>query len=487
MTGNRPIAEAPGPSAPLGRALFGLALAGLALVLSSCAGTERPEGEPRHVIFISIDTARADAFGFMGSADASTPRLDELAEESVVFTDYMTVVPTTLASHTTLLTGKHPHSHGTPRNGFMVNRENEMLPEILKREGFHTAGFAGSFALDRRFDFAQGFDHYDQEFEILVGDSGADQNQRLAEDVTDAVLSYLDGLGTKERLFLFAHYFDPHRPYAAPAPFDTIHDGRGREGLVPIPELVRMAVVEPELASREARRHVAQYASEISYTDEHVGRLLDGLRTRGILDEALLVVTSDHGESLWEHEEFFDHGRTVHQSTMHSLCLFRLPGGESGGSRTDEPAANIDIVPTVLSLLGIDLPAETDGIAVEFKDDEELPRDRPRFGQATKPWRGVETDITWHNMLKSRCIRKGPYKLVQTPYLGTEELYDLRSDPSETLDLLGTGEREAHSVAAGLRPVLVEWARSADPLESWFESSQKRETIERLRSLGYLQ
>ena len=237
----------------------------------------------------------------MGNTWIRTPCLDALAAESIVFTDYMTVVPTTLASHTTLFTGKYPHNHGTARNGFMVNLENDTLAEILRRAGMKTAGFAGSFALDSRFGLAQGFGHYDEEFSVLVGDRGADQNQRLAPSVTEDVIRYLDDNGVPERLFLFAHYFDPHRPYRAPAPFDTLYDPLGRRDLQPIPLLKSGSAFLPDEARREAHRHALQYAAEISYTDEHIGNLLDDLRRRGILDDALVVVTSDHGESLWEH------------------------------------------------------------------------------------------------------------------------------------------------------------------------------------------
>jgi hypothetical protein len=163
-------------------------LTGVALIscLAACADRPAAEQAARHVVVISMDTARADHFGFLGNENRYTPRLDELAGESITLTDYLTVAPTTLASHTSLFTGRYPHHHGTPRNGFMVHRENEMLAELLKRIGFHTAGFAASFALSDRFDFAQGFDHYDERFDVLIGQPGVDQNQRSAADTTIA-------------------------------------------------------------------------------------------------------------------------------------------------------------------------------------------------------------------------------------------------------------------------------------------------------------
>jgi arylsulfatase A-like enzyme len=477
------VSEAQRPGAHWPARVFGagakilLALV-CALTLSSCGG----DRAPRHVILISIDTARADFFGFMGNRQMVTPRLDGLADSAIVFTDCMTVVPTTLASHTSLMTGKYPHHHGTPRNGFTVNPENEMLAEILERRGFHTAGFAGSFALDSRFGFAQGFDDYDEDFSILVGDGHADQNQRRADQVTDAVIRYLDQHGAEKRLFLFVHYFDPHRPYDAPAPFDTLYDPDGRAGLPPVAAFESGQGIPQEDLRRFIDRSVWQYAAEISYVDHHIGRLLDDLARRSILDDALLVITSDHGECLWEHGEHFNHGATVYQATLHTLCLIRPPGGVPGGRRVSRLIANIDIAPTILSYLGLDVPADADGAAIDLRKAAP-PAERVRFSEATKPGQDVETDPRWWNIRKARCVREGSFKFIQVPYLGTEEMYDLAADPTETRDLLAA---PSPADAVLLREALQEWADSAAPLPSHFDSSLREETIERLRSLGYV-
>jgi arylsulfatase A-like enzyme len=460
--------------------------------IAGATGCERaappapPTGEaPRHVVIVSLDTTRADHFGLYGNRDVRTPRLDALARESVVLDDLMTVVPTTLASHVSLFTGTYPHTHGVPRNGFMVDERNVMLPEILREQGFVTAGFAGSFALESRFNFAQGFDHYDESFERLAGTAGRQQNERPAESVTRAAVEWLDALGVPERLFLFVHYFDPHAPYEAPAPWDTQYDPRGREGL-PDWKAFRpegLAQVEP---TEEARRMALQYAAEISYLDGQVGALVDALRERGILDQALLLVTSDHGENFWEHPGSFDHGWSTYQSTMRAVGLLRLPGARHGGARIGGLAATIDLAPTVLSVLGMPAPAGLDGEAIPL-DPPPARLDRVRYGQATKPWREVETDARWTNMLKERCVREGRYKLIQVPYAGREELYDVEADPAEQADILAAGGAEARAVADRLRPKLEAWAASARPLPSRFESSQRDETLERLKALGYVE
>ena len=135
----------------------------------ACSARSDSDGLARHVVLISLDTTRPDHFGFYGSPTIRTPNLDKLASESIVLDDFMTVAPTTLASHASLFTGKYPHSHGTPRNGFMVNDENVLLAELLQENGFSTAGFIGAFPLSSQFGIAQGFDHWDEEFERFQG------------------------------------------------------------------------------------------------------------------------------------------------------------------------------------------------------------------------------------------------------------------------------------------------------------------------------
>jgi arylsulfatase A-like enzyme len=468
---------------------MGRVLTGVALISSLAACAERPATEQaaRHIVVISMDTARADHFGFLGNENRYTPRLDELASESITLTDYMTVAPTTLASHTSLFTGRYPHHHGTPRNGFMVHRENEMLPELLKQIGFHTAGFAASFALSGRFDFAQGFDHYDEQFDVLIGQRGIDQNQRSAADTTEAVIRYLDETGIPDRLFLFVHYFDPHQPYSAPAPFDRVYDPLGSDELPPIRTLrAPSSSLTRAEKLRYAGRHALHYAAEISYMDQQIGRLLDDLRERGVLDDALLIVTSDHGETLWEHGEQFDHGGAVFQTTIHAVCLIRLPGANRAGAQVGQPTTNIDIAPTVLEFLGVATPSEVDGEPIDLRRAGAPSRQRLRFGQATKPWSEADEDQPWMNARMKRFVRRGSFKFIQTPYRETEELYDLVSDPGETENLLKDPSPDIEALANTLRGELEAWAASADPLPTAFESSHTEETIERLRSLGYL-
>jgi arylsulfatase A-like enzyme len=217
--------------------------------------------------------------------------------------------------------------------------------------------------------------------------------------------------------------------------------------------------------------------------DREVGRLVAYLREAGILDDAVLVVTSDHGENFWEHdvEYFFQHAAWVYQTTVHSVGMIRLPDARKGGTRLTTPSSNIDILPTVLDLLGAPLPDGIDGRVLDLTGDRST-QVRQLFGQATVPL----TPLDSSNERNARFVREGKYKLIQNPYMEAEALYDLESDPAETENLLSAPTEEVEETARRLRRALEGWIESADPLPSTFEGMEKDDTIRKLRSLGYL-
>jgi arylsulfatase A-like enzyme len=246
----------------------------------------------------------------------------------------------------------------------------------------------------------------------------------------------------------------------------------------------------PALAGSEPPKNVeivlSRYAGEVSYMDHHIGRLLDDLRRRGILDNALLVVTSDHGEVLSPTAEHpYNHGWTTYQADVRAVGIFRLPNAERGGTRLDLPTASIDILPTVLNYLGLPLPAGVEGEAIDLKDPGGGAMSRTRFGEATWPW-DADSDSQWLNNLKARCVREGSFKYIQTQYLGREELYDLSTDPHERRNLLASLAPEMVARAAELRGKLEAWTATADPLPSYFDRDRREETLRRLRALGYV-
>ena len=498
----------------------------LALGVAAFSCAEPDHGPFRHVVLISLDTTRADHLDPWGDLGL-TPHIGTLAQEGVVFESALTPAPTTLAAHTSIMTGCYPHTHGVPRNGFMVDRRNVMLAELLADAGFHTAGFLGSFALESLFDFDQGFDAFDEDFDLMAfadEDVGRDQNQRTADRVTDAVLAHVESVEA-DRMFLFVHYFDAHQPYEPPADFARRYANPGelqtssaREMGAVIHGHTRRILGEPvgvkQLIERGLDPRLIEesdgtplgfdsqlanlYAGEVAFVDSQIGRLLDGLASAGVLEDALLILTGDHGETFWEHGDFWNHGLWVYETTVHVPLVMRFPDGRGAGRRVRTPVSTVDIVPTLCELLGIELPPRVDGesLAGALEDDPFV--HDVVYSQATQPLRVEPRGDVWRNIAKPRCIRSGRWKYVQAPYLGggrprdlltepgLEQLFDLRDDPGETNNLL-RGELSAEAAAARDRmsAALGEWARSADPLPTVFNEEQYEQILETLQELGY--
>jgi arylsulfatase A-like enzyme len=511
---------------------FGVPVWASALVLASalavaCDG--RDDSRVRHVLLISLDTTRADHLGSYGASGAATPALDALATEGVRFADCTAAAPTTLASHTSLMTGNYPRTHGVPRNGFVLDPGNETLAEVLGGLGFWCAAFLGSFALDRRFGFDQGFDHYDQEFDIEVGVGGGDQDQRSAERVTEAVLAHVDvvrarrGFERDGRMFLFAHYFDPHAPYLPPghaapggsqpriaaaveahqlaamraARGDAQHGAAVRApGVASVVAhgLTReLALAPAAVPSSEDRALAALYAGEVAALDAAIGRLLVGLEVRGVLEETLVVVSADHGETFWEHPNYWNHGLAVFQTDVHVPLIVRLPTGPGPHSRAARvvttPVSNVDIAPTILALVG-GAELRCDGRSLAAALAGGALEARPVFSEATQPGPAVEPQPSelpgrWWNAAKPRAARLGALKYMRLPYLGLERLYDLAADPGEQHDVLGEAAFTAE--LAVLRAALDGYERSGPGLPSRFDPAQTVETQRRLEALGYFE
>jgi arylsulfatase A-like enzyme len=397
----------------------------------------------------------------------------------------------------------------------MVHPDNLTLAEVLGGAGLQTLAVIGSFALESLFGLDQGFARYDEDFALEYKPGLYDQNQRRAREVTARALELVDdslGQGAESGLFLFAHYFDPHSPYDPPdwaldevgleagtradlkelarAVLDQQHAAAGvrlgqrwvfSNGLRA--ELLDGATGEP---SKRGERLSNLYDAEIRSLDRELGVLLEGLDERGILQDSLLVVTGDHGETFWEHGDFWNHGLALYQTTLHVPLMVRLPGGVHGGLQVQDPVSTLDLFPTICQLFGIPSPGDVVGVDLSpvWSGGELGPR--TLISEATQPVGEIERDQSWANTLKAKSVRQGSWKYILTPYLGNrEELYDLRVDPGERRNLLLTPEVEALEMASQLRGALQRWAGQHSPLPSEFNSAQTDSVLERLKALGY--
>jgi arylsulfatase A-like enzyme/Tfp pilus assembly protein PilF len=402
-----------------------------------------PARAPRNVLLVTLDTLRADHLGSYGHAAAQTPRLDALARTGLRFERAATVVPLTLPAHSSLFTGTFPAWHGVRDNGgFYLGEDQTTLAEVLKGRGFRTGGFVGAFVLDRRWGIAQGFDRFFDEFDLesFENASGLDAIQRPGSEVVDQALAWLKAdPGTP--FFAWVHLYDPHTPYEAPEPF----------------------------RARFPRTAAGAYDAEIAATDAQVGRLLDALELDGRRDETLVVVLADHGEMLGEHGEQ-THGFFVYDAAVRIPLIVSGPGLPS--RVVPDQVRIVDVMPTVLDLLGVPVPKTVQGTSL-------VPAARGQrlsLVAQSESWY-PRYHYGWSELVS---VQDGRFKYIRTT---RPELYDLEADPREGRDLSADDQARLEALDRALRAHLD---RTASRSAAKGPQAVDSETEERLAALGYV-
>ena len=397
-------------------------------------GFHRPP-EPLGIVIITLDTTRADRLPVYGFPEAAMPHLERLAREGVVFDRAASVAPLTLPAHCSLFTGLFPPAHGVRDNADPpLSPDHTTLAETLRAQGFRTGAFVGSAVLDADRGLAQGFDHYAGVADIGVPVRTAAARRRADEVITDAI-RWIDGVDGS-RFFLWAHLYDPHRPYDPPEPFRS--------------------------------RYTDPYIGEIAFADSQIGRLLDALDRRRLLDRTIVVVAGDHGESLGDHGER-DHGIFVYESTLHVPLIIRAPHVPS--RRIAGVVRLVDVMPTVLDLLRVD-SGPVDGVSLTaIMRGEARDVELDAYSESLYPRR-----FGWSSL---RALRAGRYKLIDAP---RPELYDLERDPFEQRNIYD----ERRPLAAALARRLGTFGGALAPGRSASAATPSDEVRQRLASLGYI-
>src|SRR5271155_1676913 len=381
----------------IGITLLGTLL-GTAAWCQTSAHTAAPSASP-DVFLITIDTLRADHVGCYGYKEVETPALDALAAEGVRFTQAFTHSPITNTSHITILTGLLPSVHGVTDFGVPLSPQHVTAAELLKKHGYQTAAFIGAVILDSSTlapGIDRGFDFYDN---FPKSDNKSkehwDRIERRGMEVVEHAESWFDKHRTGPH-FVWVHLYDPHDPYEPPPPF-----------------------------SEKYKDHL--YDGEIAYADSAVAHWIAFLKKAGVYDNAVIVVTGDHGEGLGEHGEE-THGLFLYDSTLHIPLLLKTPGAAHHGTVIDAEVRTTDILPTILSATGVAPPAELNGESL-------LPLLEQASGAPALPNRALfgETDypLRW-GWAPLRALRTENAKLIEAP---RPELYNLQADPKELKDL----------------------------------------------------
>ncbi len=469
------------------------------LVASGCGSGEGVDAEPGplaesaqngavgldgyNVLLITIDTLRADRLGAYGYAGAETPNIDRLAAEGVRFERVTTTVPATLPAHASIMTGLQPFEHGVRNNGsFALGDEVTTLAERFAAAGYATGGFIGAVVLDAQFGIAQGFERFGglAPYQSATGDMSG---ERPGESVVDEAGSWIRS--QPGPFFAWVHLYDPHDPYAAPEPYGSRHAD-------------------------------SPYDGEVAYADAMVGRLRQVLEESGAAGNTLIVLTADHGEALGDHREQ-GHSFFIYDSTVRVPLIFWAPGAAqvpapgraqgsatsgaqgpatggaqgsatsgaqgpaTGGGASPEPAVPggavvaggvgvIDIFPTVLTLLGLPVAANS-GVDLSRHFDDLEWADRVIYSESLIPY----LDFGWSEL---RALTDGNYKYIAAP---EPELYDLAADPGETDNLVDADVERADTMDGVLRQLVA-----GDDVTAVAGGAVDAESIAALQALGYL-
>ncbi len=427
----------------------------LALTVATLAAGLPPARS--NVLFITIDTLRADHVGCYGYKGVRTPNVDALAADGVRFDDAITPVPITLPSHTVMFTGTYPMYSGMHDfSANVLNAQQPTLATVLKDHGYQTGAVVAAAVLDSRFGLNRGFDFYYDHFDFSrLQESNLDEMERPGNLVADRTLEWLatnagsvNSASRTKPFFFWMHLYDPHAPYRPPEPYATEYKS-------------------------------APYDGEIAFADSQVGRVIAWLKQHKLYDNTLIVLSGDHGEGLGEHGEQ-THGFFIYRSTLHVPLIVKLPLA-SKQSTVSTSVSTVDLMPTVLDALAVAIPSQVQGhsllpllkSATAAKSATELSTPRSSlYAETFLP----RLHFNWSEL---RGLQAGHYHFIEAP---KPELYDIAADPGELHNLFA----EKKAVAGELRSKLQSVIRDFTPGQELAQKTGLDPALaERLKSLGY--
>ncbi len=447
-------------------------------------GQAGPSADPgKNVLFIVIDTLRADHLPAYGYAAGKTPHLSAFEEDAILFENAYANASWTRPSFASLMTGRYASSHGVMSKAASLPDAAETIAESFGKAGYTTAGIVTNYNVAPFFNFQQGFDRYtyltpdflfgasdtaaklsllqivkrvDEKARALLGKTSRGSAYQDAETVNASLISFLDAAPSAP-WFAFVGYMDPHDPY-----FTHPYDGFGYS---------RAAHVKPDPSEAETLRKL--YDGEITFWDEHFGKLVSELKRRGLYDDLTIVITSDHGEEFMEHGGFW-HGTTLYEEQLHVPLFVKLPKNERGGSRVSHWVESVDVMPTLLTLAGATIPEAVQGIDL-FRGKEQTFAEESHEGNVLRSTRirryGAELKLIEANRNNPRGLRE-------------KELYRTDIDPGEQRDLSGV-DGDALAASEKALDEASTQARTGALKALEVDLNMDQAAQDRLKALGY--
>ena len=428
--------------------------------------------EEINVILIAIDTLRADHLGCYGYNKQTSPHIDRLARDSILFKKTMSQNPWTLPSFASLFSSLYPSQHLAGLSRKSLENQFVTLPEILKEHGYYTIAFTGGGYLSEPFGFSQGFDSFNAFNPPII--NGIIPPETIHTDIKRVVkgaISWLLKTKEKKKFFLFIHSYEPHSPYFPPSQYDYFFDGKYK-GPITGDIWHDIGIIPGKLESRfkalpqkDLRRLISLYDAEIRYMDDQIGKLLKTLKYLNLYDKSLIIFTSDHGEEFFDHGAW-EHGHSLYNELLHVPLIIKLPYSSKKEIETCTIARLIDITPTILHVLGIKKEYFFQGQSLLRSKEK-----RPGYAQS----------YPQPNLM---AVQENNLKLIINLNNKEMELYDLQSDPAETKNIVSEKHFLTHNLIRYLSryPLPTFSSDKLSPDEFKFSLSLK----EKLRSLGYL-
>ena len=451
-----------------------------------------------NILIIVVDALRQDHLGFNGYSRNTSPNIDKLAKEGACFTSSYTSLPRTDPSLMSILSGTYPHNHGLRLvHGNKINKSFGYLPEILKAHNYKTCFMSGCGVYNA--DLSGGFDYFDQiswkiKYKIRRNTLKLFNPANFlgpAEQYTDFAINWIKKI-KGNKFFLCYHIEDLHWPYDIPQPFEHMFDPNYKgshdfntlkHGKFSRGELIFGHVKLPE---EELQHAIAHYDGGIKYIDAQIGRLVDCLNEERIYEDTLIIITSDHGENFGEHNFYFQHGSSLYEPSLKTPLIFRYPKSIPKGKIISQRVQNIDIMPTVLEMLGIPILDKIDGVSLLPLIKEKTKKSMSFiFAESIEEhFKGNERVFFPGIRGKWRAMIEGDWKIIYIPHPKNDifELYNLKDDPEEKNNLIGK-EKE---IASHMKNKILEFLKLQDNEGDANTPDLAEKSKKLLRKLGYL-
>jgi arylsulfatase A-like enzyme len=443
-----------------------------------------------NVILISIDTLRADHLHSYGYERKTSPHIDKLASEGVLFKNHIAAAPATLISHASMFTSLNPSVHkAEARTRTVLDGRFTTLAEFLKKEGFMTTAFTGGGQMNKAFGLDQGFDRYDDE----------NDGNGLPYAI-DKVLDWLKR-HKNQRFFLFFHTYQVHAPYSPPPPYDELfypaykgNLGKKIEGEILTQINEKVLPIEQE----DLRHIVALYDGEIAFTDAQLGRLFDELKALGLWEKTLIVLTSDHGEEFDEHGIVGHHGHTLYEELLKIPLIIKFPDSSFRGVIVYQQSRGIDIFPTIIDILGFRKPKPIQGISLlplikNPQMEMVLPALSEKEGHELKSLRLNGYKLHVGSRKSKAVIFENPWTKMffyrtheYHSRLKEQAFYNLKTDPGETRNLHKSQVRLVRVFERKIKQLEEENSLLAGSFKPG-QAKEDQELVRQLKGLGYLQ